>query len=94
MKIKWTKEYEYDFPDDDIMDIASAAIAYANLYPLDKVKEDIKQEIRWAVEDIDMPWGKEQTDTVANVVLERMGGIQLSMFEGEETFCGAIEGVE
>lgn len=94
MIIKWTKEYEYDFPDDEIMDIASAAIGYANLYSLDKVKEDIKQEIRWAVEDIDMPWGKEQTDTIVNVVLERMGGIQLSMFEGEETFCGAIEGVE
>lgn len=94
MIIKWTKEYEYDFPDDTIMEIAFAAIDYANLYSLDKVKEDIKQEIRWAVEDIDMPWGKEQTDTIVNVVLERMGGIQLSMFEDEETFCGAIEGVE
>lgn len=91
MIIKWTKEYEYDFPDDEIMDIAFAAIAYARLYSLDKVKEDIKQEIRWAVEDIDMPWGKEQTDTIVNVILERVGGIQLSMFEGEETLCGAIK---
>lgn len=91
MIIKWTKEYEYDFPDDEIMDIAFSAIAYANLYSLDKVKEDIKQEIRWAVEDIDMPWGKEQTDIIANAVLDRAGGVQLSMFEDEEILCGAIK---
>ena len=94
MLVKWTKEYEYDFPDSEIMDIAYAALARANWYPLGKVKEDMRREIRLTVGDCDVPWGDEQTDAVVNAILARVGGIQLNLFDGKETLCGAIEGVE
>lgn len=91
MLVKWTKEYEYDFPDSEISDIATAAIARANWYSLDRVKARMRKEVRLTVGDCDVPWGDEQTDVVVNAILARAGGIQLSLFEDEETLCGAIK---
>ena len=91
MLIKWTKEYEYDFPESELSDIAHASICRASWYSLDRVKTDMRREVRLVVGDRDIPWGEEQTNIVVNAILAKVGGIQLNMFEGEETLCGAIK---
>lgn len=93
MLVKWTKEYEYDFPDSEISDIAHAAVFRANWYSLERVKARMRKEVRCVVGDCDVPWGDEQTDVVVKAILAQVGGIQLSLFEDGETLCGAIQEV-
>ena len=83
MVVEWTEPYTVDFPDDEILRIC------------DMVREEGYDEAKVYCEIIDIvagfddyyyyAWGAEQTKEVLDEIKRRVVGVQISMFDEEES---------
>ena len=81
MILEWTVDLAADFPDDIINRLCD--IVREEGFNEQTLIREINDEICGWDDDIYYQWGADQTQEVIKEVLRRVGGVQISMFDGE-----------
>ena len=81
MTLEWNVPMIVDYPEDDLTDIVKSVQEHG--WNEDKVIAWINDTVS-GFEDCDYyNWGHDQTMEVVNEIKQRLGGVQLSMFDEE-----------
>lgn len=81
MVLEWTVDYSVEFPEEKIEWILEKL---GRKYTNDYVINDLVTDVACGFDDeIYYAWGEEQTQKVTNEIKQRLGGVQLSMFDNE-----------
>lgn len=81
MTLEWNVPMVVDYPEDDLTDIIKSVQEHG--WNEEKVIAWIDDTVSGFEDSIYYNWGHEQTMEVVNTIKQRLGGVQLSMFDGE-----------
>lgn len=81
MTLEWNVPMVADYPEDDLTDIIKSVQEHG--WDEEKVIAYINDTVSGFEDCIYYNWGHEQTMEVVNEIKQRLGGVQLSMFDEE-----------
>lgn len=81
MTLEWNVPMVADYPEDDLTDIIKSVQEHG--WDEEKVITYINDTVSGFEDCIYYNWGHEQTMEVVNEIKQRLGGVQLSMFDEE-----------
>ena len=81
MTLEWNVPMVADYPEDDLTDIIKSVQEHG--WDEEKVITYINDTVSGFEDCIYYNWGHEQTMAVVNEIKQRLGGVQLSMFDEE-----------
>ena len=83
MKVTWTKTYSTDFDDWWIEEICDDI--YKNGWDYDTVHTMIEEKVACLDDAIYFTWDEDETQAIMTEIKRRVGGVQISMFDKEES---------
>ena len=81
MTLEWNVSMVADYPEDDLTDIIKSVQEHG--WDEEKVIAYINDTVSGFEDCVYYNWGHEQTMEVVNEIKQRLGGVQLSMFDEE-----------
>lgn len=84
MELTWTREYSCDFPEEEINTICDAARVGSNHITEQDLFCMIDNVVCGFDDDIYYAWDHDLSMKVLDVIKQRIGGVQLSMFDSDD----------
>lgn len=84
MELTWTREYSCDFPEEEIDTICNAARIGSNHIDEQDILRMIDSVVCGFEDDIYYAWDHDLSMKVLDVIKQRIGGVQLSMFDSDD----------
>ena len=81
MTLEWDVHMYTEYPEEDLEDLVNSVREHG--WDDHKIVESINNTVLGFEDEIYYNWGHEQTMTIVNEVKNRLGGVQLSMFDDE-----------